>query len=101
MRLEDERIRFIVADFIDNVTSPSGARGGPRSVLKLCDRNARANHGRQQGGRDSDGYQCRGLEKVAEQTVVGVAIQRVQGAEEQPLLLRRMQLSQIETIRTE
>jgi hypothetical protein len=42
------------------------------------------------------------LKKVAE-PVVGVAIQRViQGAEEQPLLLRRIQLSQIiETIRTE
>lgn len=67
----------LVADFVNNVTSPaSGARDIGRSDYKLCGRNARANHGRQQGGRDSDGHQCRALEKVA-QPVVGVAIQRV------------------------
>lgn len=95
---------MIVADDIvdHNVTSPSGTRGSLGSGLKLSDRNARTDHGRQQGGRNSDGHQCRALKKVAE-PVVGVAIQRViQGAEEQPLLLRRIQLSQIiETIRTE
>lgn len=87
------------------MTSTSGARGGAGDRLsdrKLCDRNARANHSRQQGGRDRDGNQRRAWEKVAEPAVVGPAIERVQGAEEKSLLLlRRMQLSQIETIRTE